>query len=45
MKIVRESHLQPNSKIMSSNNLDLFNGNLTIAQSTGTEPTLDMTNS
>lgn len=33
---------------MSSNNLELITGgvsNLTIAQTTGTEPTLDMTNS
>eukprot|EP00347_Sterkiella_histriomuscorum_P020422 403337867 len=45
MKVVRETNLQPNSKVMSSNNLDLFNGNLTIGQNTGTEPTLDITNS
>lgn len=31
MKIVRESNQQASSKIMSSNNLDLFNGNVTIA--------------
>lgn len=31
MKIVRDSNQLSTSKVMSSNNLDLFNGNITIA--------------
>jgi len=30
---------------MSSNNLDLMNGNYTLGHSTGTEPSIDVTNS
>jgi len=34
-----------NSKLMSSNNLEMINGNYTLAHTTGTEPSIDVTNS
>lgn len=45
LKIVNGQNIHPSSKIMSSNNLELMNGNFTLAHTTGTEPTLDVTNS